>query len=138
MGNELSCHGILQHLHQQGHTLCLPAMEKDSPVLRFFRWTPKEPLRLNAMGWHAPKDTTHAINPDMTLVPLVAFDKYGARLGRGKGYYDATLAHSKKLSPAHRAIGLAYTIQKVACVPCEKHDMLLDGVVTEDKFFSVR
>jgi 5-formyltetrahydrofolate cyclo-ligase len=65
---------------------------------------------------------------ELVLVPGVAFDGSGRRLGRGRGHYDATLA---ALSPAAVRIGLAFELQIVAAVPCEPHDMPLDAIVTE-------
>jgi 5-formyltetrahydrofolate cyclo-ligase len=65
---------------------------------------------------------------DLVVVPGVAFDAEGRRLGRGGGYYDATLA----LLPRGAArLGVAFEIQVVPAVPEEPHDVRLDGVVTE-------
>jgi len=65
---------------------------------------------------------------DLVLVPGVAFDLQGGRLGRGRGYYDALLA---SLSPRTRRLGLLFEVQLVARVPREPHDRPLDGLVTE-------
>ena len=65
---------------------------------------------------------------DLVLVPGVAFDGAGRRLGRGAGHYDATLA---ALGPRGRAVGLAFEAQLLAEVPCEAHDAHLDALVTE-------
>lgn len=62
----------------------------------------------------------------VTLVPLLAFDRAGYRLGYGKGYYDRLLSETSGL-----AVGLAFACQEVAAVPCEAHDRPLDLIVTE-------
>jgi 5-formyltetrahydrofolate cyclo-ligase len=62
------------------------------------------------------------------LVPGVAFDARGRRLGRGRGHYDATLAG---LPASARRVGLAFELQIVSAVPQEPHDALLDTIVTE-------
>jgi 5-formyltetrahydrofolate cyclo-ligase len=70
------------------------------------------------------------VEPDVLLVPLLAFDKAGYRLGYGGGFYDATLAKLRAKKPII-AIGVAYADQEVADVPHEAHDMKLDYVMTE-------
>jgi 5-formyltetrahydrofolate cyclo-ligase len=67
---------------------------------------------------------------DLVVVPGVAFDAQGRRLGRGGGYYDATLAELRRGTPRY---GAAFEVQLVAAVPEEPHDVRLDGVVTEDR-----
>ena len=67
-----------------------------------------------------------AARPDLLLVPLLAFDAHGHRLGYGGGFYDRTLALLKV-----PAIGIAYAGQEVASLPREPHDMALDMIVTE-------
>ncbi len=65
---------------------------------------------------------------DLIAVPGVAFDASGRRLGRGGGYYDATLA---QLPAGAVRVGLAFEVQIVPSVPDEQHDATLDTVVTE-------
>ena len=65
--------------------------------------------------------------PDMLLVPLLAFDASGHRLGYGGGYYDRTL--EKRPVPA---IGIAYAGQEVSSLPAEPHDMALSAILTEN------
>ena len=61
------------------------------------------------------------------LLPLVAFDAHGTRLGRGAGYYDRTLEHQK---PAC-LLGIAYAFQQIPWIQPEPWDIPLDGIVTE-------
>ena len=67
------------------------------------------------------------VTPDFLLVPLLAFDRRGHRLGYGAGYYDRTLAEL----PGAFALGCAYAVQEVPDVPAGPHDMRLDAVATE-------
>ncbi len=77
-----------------------------------------------------PLASAPEVEPDVLLVPLLAFDKAGYRLGYGGGFYDATLA-MLRAKKTITAIGVAYSGQEVADVPHEAHDMKLDYVMTE-------
>ncbi len=70
------------------------------------------------------------MSPDLVLVPLLAFDPYGGRLGQGGGYYDRTLAQLRAERPVF-VLGLAYAGQEVERLPAETHDQPLDAVLTE-------
>lgn len=72
---------------------------------------------------------------DIVLLPLVAFDGSGNRLGMGGGFYDATFAHLKDSKKRPKFIGLAYESQKVAEIPTDPWDIRLDGVCTEQRFY---
>jgi 5-formyltetrahydrofolate cyclo-ligase len=79
-----------------------------------------------------------AVNPgevDLVVVPAVAFDAQGHRLGRGGGYYDATLA---VLPPRCFRAGLAFDLQIVPSLPLEPHDARVDAVVTESRVILTR
>jgi 5-formyltetrahydrofolate cyclo-ligase len=69
--------------------------------------------------------------PDVVIVPLLAYDGYGGRLGQGGGYYDRTLAALRRANPETRAIGIAFSAQAVERLELEPHDERLDGVLTE-------
>ncbi len=74
---------------------------------------------------HPP--TGEFVTPDWLIVPLLAFDRSGARLGYGGGYYDRTLA----LLSGATAIGVAYAAQEIAQVPTGPHDVPLHAIATE-------
>ena len=67
---------------------------------------------------------------DLLLVPLVAFDAYGRRLGHGRGYYDRMLSRCPGLK-----VGVAFEVQRMTAVPTEAHDVGLDLVVTEARVY---
>ena len=87
--------------------------------------------------WGIPRPTDDAplLEPDVLLVPLMAFDRRGYRLGYGGGFYDRTLdvLRSKKTIVA---IGVAYSAQQVDSVPHDSHDHSLDFIMTEKGVFA--
>ena len=101
---------------------------KDKP-LKFTIWTPDSELELGAFDVLIPKSISWVV-PDILLVPLIAFDSRGARLGYGGGFYDRTLS-MLRLQKDIKAIGIAFSGQCVDEVPIEITDQPLDGVVTE-------
>jgi 5-formyltetrahydrofolate cyclo-ligase len=70
------------------------------------------------------------LDPDILIVPLVAFDGRLNRLGYGGGFYDRTLARLRAAGPL-RAIGFAYAAQELPGIPADATDQPLDAVVTE-------
>lgn len=76
---------------------------------------------------------------DAILVPLVAFDRRGNRLGQGAGYYDAALAPVRALEPGRRPwlIGVAHAFQEVAALTPESWDVPLDAVVTDEEVVEI-
>src|SRR5690606_31264049 len=90
---------------------------------------PGDPTTEVSWGIRQPLPSAPEVSTDVMLVPLLAFDAAGHRLGYGGGYYDRTLA----LARAERkivAIGLAYDVQEVAAVPRLDFDQRLDWVLT--------
>jgi 5-formyltetrahydrofolate cyclo-ligase len=72
---------------------------------------------------------------DVVLLPLVAFDRQCNRMGMGGGYYDATFAHLRNKAKRPVMVGLAYELQLVDTLPCERWDLPLDAVVTESNIY---
>lgn len=117
--------------------LCLPVIQKDQRSLVFVEWEKGEDLQKGEMGIHVP--TGHDwVMPDILIVPLLAFDQRGARIGYGKGHYDETIRVLREQKPI-LAVGLAYAEQAVLLpLPTEDHDQRLDLVVTPQKIFDFR
>ncbi len=91
-----------------------------------------EVLKPGALGVHEPAADWPQVTPHLLLVPLLAFDGAGHRLGYGGGFYDRTLyAFNHGAALPIRAIGVAYAAQETASLPHEPHDMALDGILTE-------
>jgi 5-formyltetrahydrofolate cyclo-ligase len=131
-GREFPTFDILADLMEQGVPCALPLMREGSRVLSFARWRDGEPLAEGPFGIRQPIENaqTHWIEPDIVLVPLLAFDRRGHRLGHGMGYYDATLADLRSKKPVV-SVGLAWAQQAVLFnLPAEPHDQPLDYVIT--------
>lgn len=125
MAGEIDLRPLLDALHDRNHRLCLPEMPPPGQALRFRAWQPGDALVQEARGTWRP--TGEVVTPDLLIVPLLAFDHRGRRLGHGGGYYDRTLA----ALPDRLALGCAYAAQQVDEVPTGPHDQRLDAVATE-------
>jgi 5-formyltetrahydrofolate cyclo-ligase len=137
MRHEISPLILAEHLHQKKYELCLPiAPEKNAP-LQFRHWAPEDQLHKGRYGINEPLQKSPLVMPAVLLVPLLAFDKTGARLGMGAGYYDRTLK-SLRLTSSIKAYGFAYSFQEVDSLPQELHDERLDAVITEKAIVMAR
>ncbi|HLG89834.1 MAG TPA: 5-formyltetrahydrofolate cyclo-ligase [Alphaproteobacteria bacterium] len=114
------------------HPCALPSVE-EGRALTFRLWLPGAALLPGRYGIPSPSLDSPAILPDILLVPMLAFDRRGHRLGYGGGHYDATLAALRGRKPV-QAIGLAYAAQEIERVPDEGWDQALDAVATEKGF----
>ncbi len=123
---EIDIRPLLLALAGRGHQIVLPATPPSGKPLAFHRWRPGD--RLVAERFGTVRAAGEALRPDVLLVPLLAFDAAGGRLGYGGGYYDRTLA----ALPGRRAIGCAFSAQQVTEVPMGPHDVPLDLVATEE------
>lgn len=133
IGDEVDVRPALEALAQDGVTTALPVMRGRDAPLEFRQWAPGEPLDHRIWGIYEPRADAPVVRPDLVLVPLLAFDAHGGRLGYGGGYYDRTLARLRSDGNATvLACGIAFAGQEVAQVPCEPYDMRLDAVITED------
>lgn len=130
MGEEIDPRPLMEALVERGHPCCLPVtLERGLPLL-FRAWTPETELQPAGFGTRVPPDEAPQLEPDLLIVPLLAFDPDGYRLGYGGGYYDVTLAALRR----HKRIvaaGVAYALQEVEALPREPHDQPLDWIVTE-------
>ena len=124
---------LMDELIGRGVKVSLPIVEKDSRILKFVQWTADTLMQNGVYNIPHPKvdGDTVWLEPDVFLIPVLAFDRNGYRLGYGGGYYDSTLSHYRQ-SKEIVAIGLAYAEQ--ACLfplPKEDHDQRLDWIITE-------
>jgi 5-formyltetrahydrofolate cyclo-ligase len=115
----------------KGHPLALPCVESGRPLV-FRAWKMGDAMHTNPMAYNIPEPSPSApaVTPALVLVPLLAFDAVGHRLGYGGGYYDRTLDAMRRQVPV-LAVGVAYAGQEIATLPREPHDHALDGVITE-------
>jgi 5-formyltetrahydrofolate cyclo-ligase len=140
-GKEIPTWGLLKQFLEDGKTICVPDWEG---------WKKGSGIRLVAVGSPGdlltegrvvpqPRVTHEGIVPpdeiDLFIVPGVAFDQSGNRLGMGGGYFDRLLALS---SPKATLLGLAYEFQVMAHLPSGSHDIPVHHVVTPDSWQSIR
>lgn len=109
--------------------VCVPVIEAKGQPLKFALWEPGCALVDGPFGAQVPADLTF-IEPEILIVPLVAFSRTGGRLGYGGGFYDRTLEMLRAKRPT-LAIGFAYAAQEDAELPLEPTDQPLDLIVTE-------
>lgn len=128
---------LLRRLAQRGHVITLPFVEAPDRPLRFKRWRPGDPLVTGQFGARHPAGRADFLEPDTLIIPLVAFDSDGYRLGRGGGFYDRTIAELKARK-AVQTVGLAFSTQLILRVPRETHDERLDWIVTEEGALACR
>lgn len=136
--SELPLMHAVTALQRAGHRLCLPLVQADN-TLRFAPWQPTTPMRPNRFGIPEPvvgSDETLAPDQlDIVLLPLLAFDDRGGRLGSGAGYYDRSFAFLRASErPAQPfLLGVAYAFQQVPALPNAEWDVPLDAVITEQQ-----
>lgn len=136
--DELDTKGILERCLALGKRVFVPLSGAGADRLAMAPWTPQTPMRTSAKGPPEPQHPGSAIEQasavDLVLVPGLAFDSAGHRLGYGGGWYDqflAALLRARPLRPP-RLLGLGFAAQRMAAIPAEAHDILLDGLITEE------
>jgi 5-formyltetrahydrofolate cyclo-ligase len=110
--------------------LALPSVSGRGAPLVFRRWSPGDATLIDMFGLTEPLAGAEIVTPSLLLVPLLAFDAAGTRLGYGGGYYDRTLAMLRGAGKI-AAIGIAYAGQEVGELPRHEYDEPLDAVLTE-------
>ncbi len=110
--------------------VCLPVTNGLAPLV-FRAWRPGTTMDIDGFGVAVPANGPEVI-PAVLVVPMLAFDETGQRLGYGAGHYDRTLAQLRPAGPV-TAIGLAYEAQCGPDLPAEPTDQRLDAIVTEER-----
>ncbi|HJW41489.1 MAG TPA: 5-formyltetrahydrofolate cyclo-ligase, partial [Rhizomicrobium sp.] len=140
--DEADPRALMAALSAKGHPLALPCVEAGRPLI-FRGWKMGDAMHANAAAYGIPEPLASAatVVPSLVLVPLLAFDAGGHRLGYGGGYYDRTLSllargQMPPANPSARApllaVGVAYAGQEIEALPREAHDHPLDMIVTEN------
>jgi 5-formyltetrahydrofolate cyclo-ligase len=139
---ELDTSLLINELWNLNHDVYLPIIHPfNGANLLFQRYEKNSPMKANRYGILEPKLNCSEICPlpalDYLLMPLVAFDKQGNRLGMGGGFYDRTLARLHEQDwQKPQLIGLAHECQKVETLPIESWDVPLKTIITPDKIYS--
>jgi 5-formyltetrahydrofolate cyclo-ligase len=128
MRSEIDPMPAMIEAHRHG-PVALPVIAAHGAPLRFRRWEPGVAMVDGGFGALIPVEGDW-ITPRVLIVPLVAFDRHGGRLGYGGGFYDRTLAALRTAGPV-LAIGFAWSAQEAADLPLEATDEPLDLIVTE-------
>jgi len=128
--DEFDTRPLMFALHEAGHPIGLPVVEKRGLPLRFRVWQPGTPLVRGNFNVEIPGEDCPECVPEVLIVPLLAFDRRGYRLGYGGGFYDRTLSKLRGLGRT-TAIGFAYAGQEIDAVPHNDTDAPLDWIVTE-------
>jgi 5-formyltetrahydrofolate cyclo-ligase len=129
IGSEIDPAPTMLRLASRGWILALPVIAGRSVPLTFRRWAPGDALAETTWGIREPLDTAPIVTPDVLLVPLLAADRAGHRLGYGGGYYDRTIAALTAFTGVF-TIGIAFAEQIVDVVPTLAYDRALDRIVT--------
>lgn len=130
IGNEIDVRPLLHRLRGLGHEIALPAVVASGAPLAFRRWLEEDALTDGPFGIRQPLASAPAVLPDLVILPLLAFDRRGYRLGYGGGYYDRTLAALRRRRES-LAVGVGFAVQEVPAVPSGRHDQILDWIVTD-------
>lgn len=125
--NEFDCRPLVTRLLACGWRAAQPVVLAPAAPMAFRPWTPDTPMTADRHGIPIPAGEL-SVAPDVVLVPLVAFDEQGYRIGYGGGYFDRTLA---ALSPRPLAVGVGFELARLDSTRPQPHDVPLDVIVTE-------
>ena len=128
---------LLRKLAEAGAMLALPVVAGRGKPLIMRSYAFGQPLNEGVWGIREPKPDAPEVDPDILIVPLVAFDRRGNRIGYGAGYYDMTI-HQLRSIKSVVAVGIAYAAQEVSEVPVTARDEPLDLVLTEQDVIDFR
>jgi 5-formyltetrahydrofolate cyclo-ligase len=128
---------LLAALAAERFLTALPATRRRREPLVFRLWKPGDRILRGAMDIAEPAPESPEVEPDLLFVPLAAFDRLGARIGFGAGFYDRTLAGLRARGSIH-AVGVAFSTSEVESVPAEPHDEPLDFILTENEWIDAR
>ena len=121
---------LFTELHRRGHPVGLPVILGKGQPLLFRRWEPATELVRGPFRVLTPPPSAPEIIPRLLLVPLLAFDRAGYRLGYGGGFYDRTIAKLRTTGQA-LAVGVTFAALEVPAVPRDDTDQPLDWIVSE-------
>jgi 5-formyltetrahydrofolate cyclo-ligase len=135
--SEISPVPLMRRLADAGAQLALPAIAGRGHPLIMRSWAFGVRLGTGQWGIREPKPEAPEVFPDFLIVPLLAFDRAGYRLGYGAGYYDMTIARLRKMKRIV-AMGVAFAAQEIETVPKNSFDQKLDFVLTEREVIDLR
>ena len=128
---EINTLEILKKLENNNYPISLPKIEKNNKM-SFYHWSFQDPLSINIYGIPEPI-SKKKVDPQILLVPLLAYDKKLNRLGYGGGFYDRYIS-SLNADNKVILIGLGFSFQKIDKIPINQYDKRLDYIITEKTF----
>ena len=137
LSDELDTRPLINALAARGHRIGLPLVIKRGQPLLFRLWTPGTELVQGNFRVMTPPPEAPEVVPSLLIVPLLAFDRAGYRLGYGGGFYDRTLHKLRSADGPVLAAGVALSAQEVPAVPRDDTDQPLDWIVTEREAFAI-
>ncbi|MEM8694417.1 MAG: 5-formyltetrahydrofolate cyclo-ligase [Pseudomonadota bacterium] len=136
MTSELDPSKLIEICRERGHRIALPYFENRDSAMRYRQWDDAS-FEHGPFGIRQPTTKCKTIEPDTLLIPLVAVDLKGNRLGQGQGHYDRILARFRAERPI-TAIGVAWTCQIADRIPVDPWDEPLDYIATPDRIIKVK
>jgi 5-formyltetrahydrofolate cyclo-ligase len=128
LGSEISPLPAMEEARAVGAIVAFPCFPNPGKAFRFLAGDPLEP---GPFGMMQPAKRHPTVEPDLVLVPLIAIDGLGTRLGRGKGHYDRALVSLKKKGA--RLIGISWPLQRISeTIPTDEWDVPLDAFASPD------
>ncbi|WP_246091456.1 5-formyltetrahydrofolate cyclo-ligase [Swingsia samuiensis] len=128
---EIDLRWLISQLEEMGKIVVLPETPKKGFPLIFRQWTKNSKMLDGLYGTQYPEG--RVMQPDVVLVPFLAFDRKGYRLGYGGGYYDRTLTQSNVMT-----VGYGFSFQEVNSVPIDEYDIPLSVIITERETIQVK
>jgi 5-formyltetrahydrofolate cyclo-ligase len=131
IGDEADPQFLETELRRLGHRIVMPRVAGRNQPLDFHLWEAGAKLVRGSFGLSEPARDWPRVHPDVLIVPLLAFDGAGYRVGYGAGYYDRTI-RTLRAAKSITAAGLAFAVQEFPGLPHLAHDERLDWIVTEN------
>jgi 5-formyltetrahydrofolate cyclo-ligase len=137
IGSECDPRPIIDAAIARRIVVALPSIG-DPASMDFRRYAPGDELVAGGFGTLAPSIDKTIADPDLVIVPLIAFDRSGSRLGHGRGFYDRAVAVLNARGVMPKLVGIGFATQEVEAIPAEPHDARLDWIVTENETLDLR
>ena len=133
--SELRTNAIHKYLIEKNFNICLPKIDYQTNEINFFKYSTGTKLIKNKYNILEPEITNEIIFPKLVLVPLLAFNESGFRLGYGGGFYDKYFSFQEEKEIIK--VGLGFSFQNIYEIPIERHDQKLDWILTESYLYKV-
>ncbi|MBL0848942.1 MAG: 5-formyltetrahydrofolate cyclo-ligase [Candidatus Liberibacter ctenarytainae] len=130
--SEVNVNLLVERIKKNGYVFCLPVIVNGKMVFR--QYNHQEILVKAQFGTLSPPPSSPEIDPDLILMPLIAFDSNGNRIGYGKGHYDRAIADARLKRKDPYLVGIAFDIQETSNIKVEPTDIRLHAVLTENRF----